>query len=158
MPANDSPISAAAKWARQKAGLAVAHEAVLLDDAKQLLASDRDATRAHQQQTNPPAAGGEGDGMIHVGDQTIHQHVPPPPASSVPRLLAAAALAGLGLGGAGLGAGAAAYLLRPAAPAATAPGAPAPPPPKTEEVELQIRWWVEDGAVKTDVQPVPKGK
>lgn len=150
----DPPI---AKVPRQWAGLKLAHEALMLDDAQAVLAEDRRATRAHRDQmalsnAPPPAPASEGEMGIHVGDQIVHQ-APVAAGGGLPRWAATAlTVAGL-LGGGGLGVGVASLLRPPALPAPQQPQQQPQQPPRDRE--LRVRWWMEDGQLKSIVEPIP---
>lgn len=134
-------------------GLRMAHEATMLEDAKELLRQQRSRVDLHQRKllelpSTSPA--NEPEDAVHIGD-VIHQAVPVAAKAAavatgnawlVPVLSALAA--------GGIGTGAAAWLTRPNG---------SPPPAaaaKPEPVELRVKWWVEDGQVKTQVSPVEK--
>lgn len=75
-------LKAAEEMAAKLAGLRIAHEAVMLEDAQDLLKLNRESVRAHQQAMatgTTPAAGGED--VIHVGD--VIQMVQPTTEASV---------------------------------------------------------------------------
>ena len=114
--------------------LKLAQEAKDLDDARKVLATDREVVRAHHRRTLGEQFRQEGDddGMIHIGDRHEHVHVSethPPAGGPGPlagRLAKLALAAGLAASGAGAGAGAVLLLdaLRPA---------PAPAPPAASD-------------------------
>ena len=119
------------------AGLRTAHQAVLLEDASKVLAQDRAMTKAHNQKALG-TADDAGDDMIHVGDSVQHVY-PQPPKSGIPgwaaTLLGAAAGVGIASGG---------LLLRDRLSA-------------PEPTELEIKYWIEDGRLKTEVVDPKKG-
>jgi hypothetical protein len=120
--------------------LRLAHEAMMLGDAQQLLKQDRQTVAAQRQQ---PEAGT--DDMIHVGDVTQHIH-PTPRAGIGPLLATALALAGLAAGAAG-----------PLAWMALAQRHEVKQEQKVEDVELEVRWKLgPDGKWETVVEPVRK--
>lgn len=110
MPENATPILSPEivdKWAKVR----LAHEAVMLQDAKELLAKDRRATAEHLKtmlRVDAPTEGDDDMGGIHIGDVIVtqpnpQQAAPTPTANGKSSWLKTAALVALGLatGGAG---------------------------------------------------------
>ena len=105
--------------------LKLAQDAKDLEDSRKLLATDREAVRAHQRRTHGEHfrenAQDDGEGMIHIGDQHQYYRMQEPKQSGTGTLLKLA-LAGALLGsGVGSGFGAAMLLdvlrSQPVAPA-----------------------------------------
>lgn len=148
----DPPL---AKIPRQWVGIRLAHEAAMLDDANKLLKAQRELAAAHARKTMGDALQPEQEAdMIHVGDQVTNVHNPPQlPSAAKAGLskLATAGLMALALAtGAGASAGAMALLpllFKPSSPAVSEPA-------KQQPTEWRIRWSVEDGKVKTQVEPI----
>jgi hypothetical protein len=98
--------------------LKLAQEAKDLEDARKVLATDREVVRAHHRRTLGESFREESDdeGMIHIGDRHEHVHVSETHAPDGRRGLLSGALgklaltAGLVASGAGAGAGAALLL------------------------------------------------
>ena len=101
--------------------LKLAQDAKDLEDSRALLATDREAVRAHYRRTHGEyfrvAAGDDGDGMIHIGDQHQYYRTQEPRDRSAGLLLKLALAGGLLATGAGSGIGAALLVdaLRPQA-------------------------------------------
>ena len=99
-----------AQWTLKKtAGMRLAHQAIMAQDAAQTLRSEREAVRAHHRRTHGEDFHDEGTPeVIHVGD--IYQSTPGQPRSAGLGTLAKLGVAGALLAsGGGLGAGLAAY-------------------------------------------------
>lgn len=123
---SDLDQTATKAWPRLRA----AHEAVMLDDARRVLAESRRQVEAHARSHGLDGQAGLDD-MI-VGDVTINQQTPP--ARTGPGTLAKLALAGAlaaGSGGIGLAAGALLPELL---------GLFGDPPPAAERVEVDRDW------------------
>ncbi len=155
-------------------GLDLAHRAMMIEDAQQVLKHAREMVRGHharmgllpgvdveanvQAERAAEGASTAGDDMIRVGDQITnvsHNYppgTPPPPPGRFPRWLLITLIALASLAGAGVAIGVMALVNRPAG-AAAAP-APAPATPQQPQ-EWEIRWKLgSDGKWQTEVVPV----
>ncbi|HUG91377.1 MAG TPA: hypothetical protein VML55_11115 [Planctomycetaceae bacterium] len=128
--------------------LKLAQEAKDLDDARKVLATDREVVRAHHRRTLGEQFRQEGDddGMIHIGDRHEHVHVTEThPANGRTGLLSGplaklALAAGLAASGAGAGAGAVLLLdaLRPSARQTPSPVVDQPASDRDTHFELRL--------------------
>ncbi len=129
-----------------------AHQAVMLEDAQQLLQQNRAQNRAHARMVGEnPAMPDEDPSMIHIGD-----YVQQAPAPSTGHRWAAPAMAGLGLLA---GAGAAAVLLNKPAPVPPTVLAPVTQPVEFDKIEQQLQpdgSWKPTGVV-TRIRTMPDG-
>lgn len=133
----------------------LAHEAAMLQDAAQVLAQDRAATKAHIENTQgrPMETPQSEDMGIHIGDQ-ITTHLPPAAKSISKLALAGIVAAALGAGGAGaLGL---VSLLKSTAPIVAQPAQVSPAPTPAEDYWIEIPWEMKDG--KLDFGPARKTK
>jgi len=88
------------------------------------------------------------------GNQVTITHNHAPEAPSVLKKLAPMVLAGL-LGAGGAGALALATRVTPlVSPVSPPASTPTPAPASPGPLDLRVKWWVENGQIKTDVQPV----
>lgn len=124
------------QWARAR----LAHEAVMLEDAQQVLRQARAGVRGHPSTAAAADDVSEDANMIHIGDQVTHHHAAPPAKSSSGLWLKG--LIGAGLMATGIGLPAGAWML---ASALTKPA----------EVKTQIEQRVErwDSSVEMNVEP-----
>lgn len=122
--------------------LRLGHEAMMLQDAQQLLKQDRAGTKAHVENTNGRPMENETDDMIHIGDRVTH--VEAPAKGGVSKLAAAGLVAASLVGGAGL-----AGLMHTQREALRSP--PAIAPAKQEyDVRFKIKW---DGKEWKEIEP-----
>ncbi len=120
-------------WLGQWARVRLAHEAVMLEDATQVLRQARAGVRGHA----PHAAeSAEDSAMIHIGDLVQHHHAPP--ASGLGQL--AKGLIGAGLLATGIGIPAGAWWI-----------ADALKKPAAIQIETQLERW--DSTVEMEVEP-----
>jgi hypothetical protein len=91
------------KVLRQTFQVRLAHEAVMLEDAQQLLAATRRADTRCEMPDQPRPPKPKEDGVIHIGDMTQHIYPDQQSGGMLKKLIplaAAAALAGTGVGAA----------------------------------------------------------
>lgn len=121
---------------RSWAGLRLAHQAVMIQDAQRLLADSRSQVRRHHKMPEPK----DNDDHIHIGDLTQNITNAAPAAGTRPfRVSWILALVLATAAGGGL-----TWLAC----------RPAPSMAPVEPVELMIHWWVEDGQPKTKVERI----
>lgn len=122
------------QWARAR----LAHEAVMLEDAQQVLRQARAGVRGHDPATAEQPSPADDSSMIHIGDLVQHHHAPP--ANGMGQL--AKGLIGAGLLATGLGLPAGAWLIADALKK---------PAEVRNHVEKQIERW--DSSVEMQVEP-----
>lgn len=135
-----TPIAEADKIAAAWAKLRMGHEAVMLQDAAEVLRTNRGVVKAHSREFLGPSWQEPGeDGVIHIGDvnQTVPQQTAP---QAAPAALGALAKIGLAFAISGpIGAGIAAIPVIQSwlsKPAAVAPAVPSPNPQTLYDLRL----------------------
>lgn len=136
---SQAPIAEADKIAAAWAKLRMGHEAVMLQDAAEVLRTNRGVVKAHSREFLGPSWQEPGDdGVIHIGD--VNQTVPQQTAATPSAALGTLAKIGLAFAVSGpIGAGIAAIPLIQSwlsKPAAVAPAVPSPNPQTLYDLRL----------------------